>query len=208
LGVPFIQISTDYVFDGRKSLPYTEEDAPVPLGVYGRSKLEGEDAVLSACPDAVVLRTSWMYSPYGQNFVKTMLRLSEKREDVSVVVDQWGSPTAAIDLANGILDILSQLGRGDFSSRAGIYHLVAQGETTWHGFASAIFAGWLARGRSVAKLSPIKSAERSAAARRPANSRLDCGKIERQFGIRLPRWERSLDACLDRLLAEADLQRC
>ena len=208
LGVPLIQISTDYVFDGRKSSPYTEEDAALPLGVYGRSKLEGEGAVRNACPAALVLRTSWIYSPYGHNFVKTMLRLSETRDHVRVVQDQWGSPTAANDLANAILDILGQLGRGGFSSRASVYHLVAQGETTWHGFASTIFAGWAERGRPVTRLTPIRSAEYPAAARRPANSRLDCGKIERQFGIRLPPWQRSLDACLDRLLAEPELQRC
>ena len=147
LGVPLIQISTDYVFDGRKSSPYTEEDAAAPLGVYGRSKLEGEAAVLNACPAALVLRTSWVYSPYGHNFVKTMLRLAETRDHVRVVDDQWGSPTAANDLANAILDILGQLGGEGFGSRAGIYHLAAQGETTWHGFASAIFAGW-ARARA------------------------------------------------------------
>ena len=208
LGVPLIQISTDYVFDGRKSSPYTEEDAALPLGVYGRSKLEGEEAVRNACPAALVLRTSWIYSPYGHNFVKTMLRLAETRDHVRVVDDQWGSPTSANDLANAILDILGQLGRDGFSSRAGVYHLTAQGETTWHGFASAIFAGWAERGRPVPRLVPIRSAEYPAAARRPANSRLDCGKIERQFGIRLPPWQRSLDACLDRLLAEAELQRC
>ena len=208
LGVPFIQISTDYVFDGRKSSPYSEEDAALPLGIYGRSKLEGEEAVRSACPGALVLRTSWMYSSYGHNFVKTMLRHADTRDHVRVVDDQWGSPTAANDLASAILDILGQVGRDGLSSRAGVYHLAAQGETTWHGFASAIFAGWAVRGRPVPRLVPIRSAENPAAARRPANSRLDCGKIERQFGIRLPPWQRSLDACLDRLLADAELQQC
>jgi dTDP-4-dehydrorhamnose reductase len=207
LGVPLIQISTDYVFDGRKLSPYTEEDAAHPLGVYGRSKLESEEAVRNAYPSALVLRTSWLYSPYGHNFVKTMLRLAETCGPVRVVDDQLGSPTAANDLANAILDILSQLSDG-FSSRAGIYHLTAQGDTTWHGFASAIFAGWARRGRPVTKLEPIRSAEYPAAAPRPANSRLDCRKIDRQFGIRLPDWQGSLDACLDHLLAKAELQRC
>ena len=207
LGVPLIQISTDYVFDGRKSSPYTEEDAALPFGVYGRSKLEGERAVRNACPAALVLRTSWMYSPYGHNFVRTMLRLAEKRDHVCVVDDQFGSPTSANDLANAILDILAQLGRDGISFRAGVYHLAGQGETTWHGFASAIFAGWAGRARRVTRLLPIRSAEYPVAARRPANSRLDCGKIERQFGIRLPPWQRSLDTCLDRLLAEAELKR-
>ena len=206
-GVPLVHLSTDYVFDGRKSSPYTEEDAAAPLGVYGRSKLEGEVAVRKACPTALVLRTSWIYSPYAHNFVKTMLELAETRDDVRVVDDQWGSPTAANDLANAILDIMGQLGGEGFGSRAGIYHLAAQGETTWYGFASAIFAGWAERGRRVTSLIAITSAEYPAPARRPANSRLDCAKIERQFGIRLPSWQRSLDACLDQLL-EAKRQPC
>jgi dTDP-4-dehydrorhamnose reductase len=208
LSVPLIQISTDYVFDGQKSSPYAENDVATPLGVYGRSKLEGEAAVRDVCPAALVLRTSWLYSPYGHNFVKTMLRLAETRDYVRVVDDQWGSPTAASDLANGILDVLGQSGGEGFGSRAGIYHLAAQGGTTWHGFASAIFAGWAARGRPVTKLVAIRSADYPAAARRPANSRLDCTKIEHQFGIRLPSWQRSLDVCLDRLLVEAELQSC
>jgi dTDP-4-dehydrorhamnose reductase len=208
LSVPLIQISTDYVFDGQKSSPYAENDVATPLGVYGRSKLEGEAAVCDACPSALVLRTSWVYSPYGHNFVKSILRLAETRDYVRVVDDQWGSPTAANDLANATLDVLCQLGGEGFGSRAGVYHLAAQGETTWHGFASAIFAGWAARGRPVTKLVAIRSAEYPAQARRPANSRLDCGKIEHQFGIRLPSWQPSLDVCLDRLLVEAKLQSC
>lgn len=208
LSVPLIQISTDYVFDGKKSSPYVEKDVAAPLGVYGRSKLEGEAAVRDVCPAALVLRTSWLYSSYGHNFVKTMLRLAETRDYVRVVDDQWGSPTAANDLAKAILDILGQLGDESFGSRAGVYHLAGQGETTWHGFASAILAGWAERGRPVASLIAIKSAEYPAPARRPANSRLHCAKIERQFGIRLPSWQRSLDACLDRLLVEAERQSC
>ena len=208
LGVPLIQISTDYVFDGQKSSAYAEKDVPAPLSVYGRSKLEGEIAVCDVYPAALVLRTSWLYSPYGHNFVKMILRLSETRDEIRVVDDQWGSPTAANDLANAILDVLCQLGGEGFGSRAGVYHLAAQGDTTWRGFASAIFADCAARGRPVTKLVAIKSAESPAAARRPANSRLDCGKIEHQFGIRLPPWQQSLRVCLDRLLVEAKLQSC
>ena len=208
MGVPLIHISTDYVFDGRKSSAYAETDAAAPLGVYGRSKLEGEGAVRAACPAAVVLRTSWIYSPYGRNFLTTMLRLAETQDHVRVVDDQWGSPTAASDLANAILDILGQPGGEGFGSRGGLYHLAGQGEATWHVVASAIFAGWARRGRRVPKLVAIKSAEYSAPARRPANSRLDCTKIERGFGIGLPPWRPSLDACLDRLSVAAELQRC
>src|SRR5262249_5642577 len=124
--------------------------------------------------------------------------------DVRVVDDQTGSPTSANDLAKAILDILAQLGREGSGSRAGIYHLTGRGETTWHAFASAIFAGWAQRGRKPVKsLIAIKSEQYLTLARRPANSRLDCTKIEHQFGIQLPPWQRSLDACLDRLLVEA-----
>jgi dTDP-4-dehydrorhamnose reductase len=203
-GVPLIHISTDYVFDGQKSSPYIEEDIAAPLGVYGRSKLEGEAAVLKACPAALVLRTSWIYSSFGHNFVKSMLRRAEAHDHIPVVDDQTGSPTSANDLANAILDILGQTGAEGFGSRAGVYHLAGQGETTWYGFASAIFAGWEGRGRSVTNLVAIKSAEYSTLARRPANSRLDCAKIKRQFGIQLPAWQRSLEACLDRLLTRAE----
>ena len=206
--VPFIHISTDYVFDGRKLAAYTEEDPTVPISIYGRSKLEGEEAVRKACPAALVLRTSWIYSTYEHNFVTTMLRLAQTRDDVCVVDDQWGSPTSGNDLANAILDILRRVAPDNFSSQAGVYHLSAQGETNWHGFASAIFASWAKRGRLVPRLVPIRSEEYPTAASRPANSRLDCGKIKRQFGISLPPWQRSLDACLDRLMAETDLQRC
>jgi dTDP-4-dehydrorhamnose reductase len=208
MGVPLIHISTDYVFDGRKSSSYREADATVPLGVYGRSKLAGEGAVCESCPAALVVRTSWVYSPYGRNFVTTMLRLAETQDQVRVVDDQWGTPTAASDLAEAILDILGRLRGEGFGSRAGLYHLAGQGEATWHALASAIFAGWARRGRRVPTLVAIKSAEYSVPARRPANSRLDCTKIEGAFGIRLPCWRESLDACLDRLSVEAEPQRC
>jgi dTDP-4-dehydrorhamnose reductase len=208
LSVPLIQISTDYVFDGQKSSPYKENDVAAPLGVYGRSKLEGEVAIRDVCPAALILRTAWLYSPYGHNFVKAMLRLAETREYVRVVDDQWGSPTAANDLADAILDVLGQLGQECLRSRAGIYHLAAQGNTTWHGFASAIFAGWAARGRPMPKLVAIRTTDYPLAARRPVNSRLDCGKIEHQFGIRLPPWQQSLHTCLDRLQVDAERQKC
>jgi dTDP-4-dehydrorhamnose reductase len=201
LQVPYIHISTDYVFDGRKSSPYNEEDQPNPLGVYGRSKLEGEQAVREACPAAVVLRTSWVYSPWGRNFVKTMLGLAETREVVKVVDDQHGAPTAAGDLARAILDIAAQLDAS--GRRAGTYHLTAAGETTWHGFAAAIFAGLVSRSRRVPVLIPIATRNYSTSARRPANSCLDCAKVARDFGIALPHWRESLEACVDELASVA-----
>jgi dTDP-4-dehydrorhamnose reductase len=202
-GVPFIHVSTDYVFDGRKDAPYVEEDAPSPLGAYGRSKLAGETAVRAACPAAVILRTSWVYSRYGQNFVTTMLRLAATREKVQVVDDQHGAPTAAFDLAGAILDLVDRLGAAPRDRDSGdIYHLAADGETTWHGFAAAIFAGWARRGLRVPTLEAITTAQYPTAARRPANSRLDCSKVARVFGLRLPAWRISLERCLDEI-AEA-----
>jgi dTDP-4-dehydrorhamnose reductase len=200
-GVPFIHVSTDYVFDGRQDAPYREEDAPSPLGAYGRSKLAGEAAVRAACPGAVILRTAWVYSPYGQNFVTTMLRLAETRAAVRVVDDQHGAPTTAADLAGAILDLAAQFAdktSGD-DSAGGVYHLTGGGETTWYGFASAIFAGWARRGRRVPTLEPITTAQYPTAAQRPLNSRLDCSKIARVFGLRLPPWQHSLERCLDEI---------
>ncbi|HML12200.1 MAG TPA: dTDP-4-dehydrorhamnose reductase [Xanthobacteraceae bacterium] len=208
LGVPFIHISTDYVFDGRKHAPYREEDTPSPLGAYGRSKLEGEAAVRAACPAGVILRTAWVYSPFGQNFVTTMLRLAATRAKVQVVDDQHGAPTAAPDLASAILDLAERLIEQDARDRTGgLYHLAGDGETTWYGFAGAIFAGWARRGRRVPVLEPIATAQYPTAARRPANSRLDCGKAARVFGLRLPSWQSSLERCLDELaVAQAEAQ--
>jgi dTDP-4-dehydrorhamnose reductase len=202
LRIPFIHISTDYVFDGRKASPYREHDGPSPLNAYGRSKLEGERAVCNAYPAALVLRTSWTYSAHGHNFVRTMLRLAETREVVRVVDDQHGAPTATGDLAHAILDILAQYDRDSLAARAGIYHLAATGEASWHDFAAAIFAGWTRRGGRVPILERIRTADYPTPARRPANCRLDCTKIERVFGVRLPLWQLSLESCLDRIAAE------
>jgi dTDP-4-dehydrorhamnose reductase len=204
--VPLVHLSTDYVFDGRKSSPYTEEDAAAPLCTYGRSKLEGERAVCDVYPAALVLRTSWIYSRFGNNFLKTMLRLAETQDNVRVVDDQRGAPTAATDLASAILAILGKLREG--ARAGGIYHVTAQGDTTWYGFASAIFANCRRRGRRVPRLEAITSREYPTPAQRPADSRLDCGKIEREFGIRLPPWQESVDACLERLATDSEPERC
>jgi dTDP-4-dehydrorhamnose reductase len=196
--IPLVHVSTDYVFDGTKPSPYLEEDVASPLSIYGRSKLEGELAVRSAYADAVIIRTSWVFSPFGQNFVKTILRLAEKMEAVKVVNDQRGSPTAAHDLAETIVAIL-EASDGSSLSGGGLYHFACAGETTWYGFAEAIYAGWAKRGHRVPTLKPITTAEYPTPARRPANSRLDCGKIQRTFRIPRPTWQKSLDFCLDEL---------
>jgi dTDP-4-dehydrorhamnose reductase len=207
LRVPFVHVSTDYVFDGRKAAPYGEEDAPSPLGAYGRSKLAGEAAVRAACPAGVILRTSWVYSPFGQNFATTMVRLALTREKVQVVDDQHGAPTAAFDLADAILDVIDRLATARDRDLGGVYHLANRGETTWHGFATAIFAGWARRGHRVPALEAITTAQYPTAAQRPANSRLDCSKAARVLGVRLPEWRSSLERCLDELaLAQAEAQ--
>jgi dTDP-4-dehydrorhamnose reductase len=207
-GIPFIQISTDYVFDGSKHSPYREHDVPAPLNVYGASKLAGETAVLKACPRAAVIRTSWVYSPYGSNFVRTMLRASETQRVVRVVDDQRGAPTSAADLAAAILAIVERLRSANCCDNAGIYHLAGDGETNWHGFAAAIFVSLARRGRRAPGLQTIMTAEYPTPACRPKNSCLDSSKAERIFGVRLPPWRSSLEECLDRLETPGELQAC
>lgn len=199
MNIPFIHISTDYVFDGRKPDAYDESDVPAPLNVYGASKLAGEAAVLASHPLAAVIRTSWVYSPYGNNFVRTMLRLCEAQPIVRVVQDQCGNPTSALDLASAILQLSGRLLTQDRRAMAGIFHLAGQGETTWHGFAKAIFDLLAHRGIRVPQLEAITSEQYQTAARRPPNSRLDSSKAERVLGIRLPLWPCSLETCLGQL---------
>ncbi|MGV7218118.1 dTDP-4-dehydrorhamnose reductase [Bradyrhizobium sp. UFLA05-112] len=207
--IPLIHLSTDYVFDGAKSGVYDESDLPAPINVYGESKLAGEAAVLAAHPLATVIRCSWLYSPFGTNFVRTMLRLCETQPVVRVVQDQHGKPTSALDLAAALLHIAERSVTVDRRASSGIFHLAAQGETTWHGFAEAIFDGLARRGLQVPKLETITTEEHPTAARRPPNSRLDSSKAERVFGIRLPVWRHSLETCLDQLVGEgeADAER-
>jgi dTDP-4-dehydrorhamnose reductase len=207
-GIPFIQISTDYVFDGSKRSPYREDDVPAPLNVYGSSKLASETAVLKSCACAAVIRTSWVYSPYGNNFVRTMLRLSRTQLMVRVLDDQHGTPTSAADLAAAILTIVERLRSADGCDNAGIYHLAGDGETSWHGFAAAIFASLARRGRRVPRLQAITTAEYPTPARRPKNSCLDSSKAERIFGVRLPPWRSSLEECLDQLEMPKELHAC
>jgi dTDP-4-dehydrorhamnose reductase len=202
-GIPLIHVSTDFVFDGSKGAPYTEEDATSPLGVYGASKLAGEAAVLAACPQAIVLRTSWVYAASGRNFVLTMLNLARTREHLRVVADQRGCPTSAEDLAAAILGIADMVARAGWQDRfAGIYHAAGAGETTWHGLASAAIAKAGAHGHPQPKLiEAITAAEYPTPARRPADSRLECGKLARVFGLALPPWEAALDRTIARIFA-------
>lgn len=201
LGAPVIQLSTDYVFGGDKPSPYVETDATTPLGVYGASKLAGERAVASANPNYVILRCAWVYSPYGKNFVRTMLRLAETREEVGVVADQHGGPTSAHDIADACVKVaLNLLMQPDEADLRGVFHLAPQGEAVWADFAEAIFEGAAARGAKAARVKRIGSAEFPTPAKRPANSRLDASKLAALHGVRLPSWRQSLDLCLDRLI--------
>ena len=204
MNIPFVHVSTDYVFDGAKSAAYDESDIPAPLNVYGASKLAGEAAVLAAHPLATVIRTSWLYSPHGRNFVRTMLRLSEVQPVVRVVQDQYGNPTSALDLAAAILQLVGRLLTHDRRAMAGIFHLAGQGETTWYGFAQAIFGLLARRGMKVPRLEAITTEHYPTAAQRPRNSRLDSRKAERVLGIRLPAWPCSLETCLDQLVGKGD----
>jgi dTDP-4-dehydrorhamnose reductase len=200
-GVPVIHLSTDYVFDGRKQAPYRETDPTNPLNVYGESKLAGEIAVASSTSNYVILRTSWVCSPIGHNFVKTMLRLARDRDEITVVDDQWGCPTFAADLAAVIISIGDKLVSADDSSRlCGIYHAAGAGETTWYRFAREIMAQSAAKGGPACRVRAIASSEYPTRAKRPAYSCLDCSKIKRVFDISPPRWQISLQACLDLLI--------
>ncbi|MBI5107768.1 MAG: dTDP-4-dehydrorhamnose reductase [Rhodocyclales bacterium] len=192
-GALLIHYSTDYVFDGAKVEPYSEHDTPRPLCAYGRSKLEGEQAIAASCARHLLLRTSWVYGLHGANFMKTMLRLGREREELRIVGDQIGAPTWTRHLA----DVTAQiLGRRDAPS--GLYHLTASGETSWHGYAQAIFENALKLGlmNRAPVVHRITSADFPLPAPRPKNSRLDCSRFLRDFGLTLPDWRIGLADCL------------
>lgn len=200
-GIPLVHLSTDYVFPGTSGAPYDESAPPQPISVYGASKLAGERRALEANPRTAILRTSWVCSPHGANFVKTMLRLGAEREAVSVVADQHGAPTFAADLADAIARMLPRLARSPAGDPAfGIFHLTGAPHTTWHDFAEAIFAEAAARRRPPPKLTAISTAEYPTPAQRPADGRLDCGLIGRIHGIAPADWRLSLIQCLDTVL--------
>ncbi len=201
-GIPLIHISTDYVFDGRKGTPYVESDATGPLNEYGRSKLAGEQGVRAAAARHVIVRTSWVYSPTGKNFVRTILRLAGERERLTIVDDQRGCPTAARDVAKTCLDIALRCAREPDRAPYGLYHFAGAGEATWFEFACAIIE--MADGRlpRQPQVVPIKTADYPTKALRPADSRLDCAAIARAFGITPRPWREALTGTLDCLLAK------
>lgn len=196
LRVPIIHLSTDYVFSGTDPYPYLEDDEAEPKTVYGYTKLRGEHAVASGNPRHIILRTSWIYSPFGTSFVKTMLRIASERDRIAVVSDQWGNPTSALDLANAILLVATHPAR-HFS---GIYHVTGSGETNWSGFAKHIFNVSRAHGGPVADVDEILSTSYRTRARRPANSCLSTEKFERTFGWRAPSWQSSVETVVRRII--------
>lgn len=202
-GAVIIHYSTDYVFDGRQSKPYLETDPTGPQGVYGASKLAGEQAVAAANPRHVILRTAWVCSADGANFLKTMLRLAAERPELKVVDDQHGSPTFAADIAAAtarIATACTALPAG--APQFGVFHLVSQGEVTWCGFARAIMAASKARGGASVPVSAITTADFPTKAKRPAYSKLDTGKLSRLHGIDMPHWHTALDHCLDGMIGK------
>jgi dTDP-4-dehydrorhamnose reductase len=198
-GVPILHVSTDYVFSGAKSDFYVEDDSVAPLGVYGASKLGGELAVRSANPRHIILRTAWVVSATGGNFVKTMLRLGAERPHLRVVADQKGCPTSADDIARAILTILGRIGDGPY----GTYHFVNAGQASWHDLAERVFARAATHGRPVPSVEPIATSDYPTPAARPANSRLATAKIMRDFGISPRDWHEAIDEIVDTLLKEA-----
>ena len=188
-----IHYSTDYVFDGSKATAYTEGDAPAPLSAYGRSKLGGERAIAAAGGRHLIFRTSWVYGLHGANFMKTMLRLARERNELRVVGDQVGAPTWTRHLADATSHVLARK-----EIPYGLYHLAAAGETSWHGYAEAIFGEALRAGllENIPVVNRIASADFPLPAARPANSRLDCSRFRRDFGLALPDWRTGLIDCL------------
>jgi dTDP-4-dehydrorhamnose reductase len=190
MGGSMIQISTDYVFDGTNHRPYTEDDLTNPQGVYGRTKLAGEEAVIRSCVGAMVIRTAWLYSSFGNNFVKTMIHLGKEREALGVVADQTGTPTYARDLATTILEIIKQ------GIVPGVYHYSNEGTTSWYDFTKAIHR---IAGINSCLVKPIHTEDYPTPAKRPHYSVLDKSKIKNTFNISIPWWEDSLKDCLKEL---------
>ncbi|WP_420476075.1 dTDP-4-dehydrorhamnose reductase [Noviherbaspirillum sp. ST9] len=203
LGAAVIHYSTDYVFDGNKAGAYSEDDVAMPLNVYGRTKLAGEQAVQASGAPHMILRTSWVYGSRGRNFLRTVKRLAEDRDELRIVNDQYGAPTWCRTIADTTAHIVAMLGAGQhgagidhdlWQSKSGLYHLTAQGQTSWHGFAQTIVAHWSTERKPA--VIPIATKDYPTPARRPANSVLSCQKLMETF-CQLPRWDSALGLCLE-----------
>ena len=202
LDVPLVHVSTDYVFSGDKAGAYLETDPTGPTGVYGASKLAGEQAVMTSGADWAILRTAWVYSPFGANFVKTMLRLADSRDELGVVDDQRGCPTSALDLADAVIAVLANLKARPDPALRGLFHATGSGEGSWADLAAAVFATAVANGGPGAQVNRIATADYPTPAKRPANSRLDCSKLLAHHGVRLPHWRESVEQVTARLVRE------
>jgi len=206
-GIPLIHVSTDYVFSGENDRPWLPDDAVAPLGIYGRTKLAGEWAVTATQPDSYILRTSWVFSPWGNNFVKTMLRLGAERDELSIINDQHGCPTYAPDLAAAILEIARQRVFRE-KGRSGVYHFSNQGQTTWFDFAKAIFQLAEKSGRKTpSKLNPIPTSAYPTPAKRPKWSVMDLSSIEEEWVLQIPSWEDALARCMKALEETSELHK-
>jgi dTDP-4-dehydrorhamnose reductase len=202
--IPLIHISTDYVFDGAKPDPYVETDPVAPQGIYGASKLAGEQAVMASGAKAIVLRTAWVYAATGKNFVRTMLTLGKTRPRLTVIADQFGCPTTATDLADAILAIAAQLdATGWQPTYHGIFHAAGTGAATWYDLAVATFEEAGHHDAPMPEVAPITTAQYPTPAKRPANSRLDCTRLHDVFGLRLPPWRDSLTRTIETIFATA-----
>ena len=196
-GIPLIHLSTDYVFDGTASRPYREEDPAAPLGIYGRSKWEGEEAVRAVHREHLIVRTAWLYGHHGTNFVKTMLRLARERQVLQVVHDQHGCPTWTRDLARTLTALCQRLAQAPDACPWGTYHFCGAGQTTWYDFARAIFAEVRSsEALQIQRVEPIPTTAYPTPARRPAYSVLDVSKIQATFGITPRPWRDSLHDCM------------
>jgi dTDP-4-dehydrorhamnose reductase len=202
-GAPIIHLSTDYVFDGTSQRPYLPDDPTNPLGVYGRTKRDGELAVAAANPEHLIVRTAWVHSPVGVNFVKTMLRLAADRDEIDVVSDQTGAPTYAPHLAEALIVLaVAAVRRRDEPNLWGMYHATGSGRATWADLAEEVFAVSAAQGGPSARVKRISTAEYPTAAHRPANALLDCGTLGAIFGVRMPDWKSGVRSCVMQILAE------
>ena len=191
MNIPIVHLSTDYVFDGKKTGAYREEDATAPLGVYGASKLAGEKLVAATCPNHAILRTAWVYSPFGANFLRTMLRLAETRDEIRVVADQFGNPTSALDIADAVLAVAANLHRDADPALRGTFHMAGRGDASWADFAATIFTMSAHFGGPTATVVPIPTAEYPTPSPRPENSRLNSEKLLMTHGVVLPAWQAS-----------------
>jgi dTDP-4-dehydrorhamnose reductase len=204
LGIPLIHLSTDYVFDGSKKSVYTERDPTGPASEYGKSKLAGEQRVAEAGAGHIILRTSWVYSAFGKNFVKTMLRLAETRQEVAVVHDQIGNPTSANDIAAAALQIANRLHASPDEAPRGLFHLAGTGAATWAEFAEFIFETSACLGGPSARVRRITTAEYPTPVKRPANSQLDCAQLAESYSITLPPLRESTRLCVKKLIETGD----